>query len=520
MQTAPKPEVLKRKVKKSGIPVNIALIMFDSTSAANFIRKMPKTNDYLKTRPTVFMKGNTIVGDGTTAQLCAMLTGVPEEEQPEARRSKPNAKVVDDWKWVFRDYQKHGYVTMYSEDSPGLGTFNYRLKGFKNPPTDHYGSYTERLKIAFLLFSDLTHGNMNSIKFADADLLELLQTMDRDNYLDDTIVFIFGDHGLRFGAMRKTFQGKLEERLPHMSITFPTWFPKRYPQLYEAVQQNSKLLTTPFDIYGTIQHVLSYPLAPKGVTIGQSLFIPIDAQNRTCASTGVEDHWCPCMNFENVPIQDPVVKKIANFTVAFINNLLKNDSKVEPLCHKLSLKEVKTALREMPNDKVQKFKTSYRDHRCDSCGVSLGDKDENTLTHDTLYQIQFVTSPNDGFYEASVRVHGAIDTAILRCVPYKIESYIARQSSHGRNFALPPSTISPSIYYRALSGLIGPYRALSGLIGPYRALSGLYRATSGHFGPYRAISGLNRAISGLIGPFHLALIGTYTRTTSRTTRTN
>jgi len=57
MQTAPKPEVLKRKVKKSGIPVNIALIMFDSTSAANFIRKMPKTNDYLKTRPTVFMKG-------------------------------------------------------------------------------------------------------------------------------------------------------------------------------------------------------------------------------------------------------------------------------------------------------------------------------------------------------------------------------------------------------------------------------------------------------------------------------
>ncbi|KAK3733622.1 hypothetical protein QZH41_016397 [Actinostola sp. cb2023] len=386
--------------------------------------------------------GNTIVGDGTTAQLCAMLTGIPEEEQPEARRSKPNATFVDDWRWVFRDYQKHGYVTMYSEDSPGDATFNYRLKGFKNPPTDHYGRYfwlqaksqmktshcagndavhritfkyflslfhtytAERLKIAFLNFSDLTHNNINSLKFADADLLELLQTMDRETYLDDTIVFIFGDHGLRFGAMRKPLQGKLEERLPHMSITFPTWFPNRYPQLYEAVQQNSKLLTTPFDIYGTMQHVLSYPLPPKGVNIGQSLFIPIDAQNRTCASTGVEDHWCPCMNFENVPIQDAIVKKVANFSVAFINKLLKNDSKVEPHCHKLSLKEVKTVLREMPNDKVQKFKTSYRDHRCDSCGVTLGDKDENTLTHDTLYQIQFVTSPNDGFYEASVRIHG------------------------------------------------------------------------------------------------------------------
>lgn len=369
-----------------------------------------------------------------------MLTGIPEENEPEARRSKPNAKSVDDWRWVFRDYRDRGYVTMYSEDSPEFATFNYRLKGFRNPPTDHYGryfwmeakrhqrashcagndamhrltfnyflslfrTYKEHSKFAFINFSDLTHDDINAVQLADQDLFELLTTMEKENYLDETIVFIFGDHGLRFGKMRKTLQGKLEERLPHMSITFPTWFPQKHPKLYEAVKHNSKLLTSPFDIYATLQHVLSYPLPPKGVNIGQSLFFPIDPKKRTCASTGVEDHWCPCMNFETVSKGEAIVRRLATFSVEFINKQVeKEGSKVKSLCHKLSLKEIKTASREMPNDKVQKFKQSSGDHRCDSCGVVLGGKDKNTLVQDTIYQIQFVTSPNDGFYEASVKV--------------------------------------------------------------------------------------------------------------------
>ena len=32
----------------------------------------------------------------------------------------------------------HGYVTSFCEDSPGIGTFQYRLLGFKDPPTDYY----------------------------------------------------------------------------------------------------------------------------------------------------------------------------------------------------------------------------------------------------------------------------------------------------------------------------------------------------------------------------------------------
>ena len=47
MHVFPKMEVIERQQKPGGIPLNIALIMFDTTSAANFRRKMPNSLEYL-----------------------------------------------------------------------------------------------------------------------------------------------------------------------------------------------------------------------------------------------------------------------------------------------------------------------------------------------------------------------------------------------------------------------------------------------------------------------------------------
>ena len=71
------------------------------------------------------------MGDGTTAQLSAMLTGIEEARQPEARRRIRSSHTVDNWRWIFKDFKYHGYATMFSEDSPLLASFNYRLHGFK-----------------------------------------------------------------------------------------------------------------------------------------------------------------------------------------------------------------------------------------------------------------------------------------------------------------------------------------------------------------------------------------------------
>ena len=58
MHVFPKKEVLERPTKPGGIPLNVALIMFDSTSAANFRRKMPNTLEYLtKNLDSLLMEG-------------------------------------------------------------------------------------------------------------------------------------------------------------------------------------------------------------------------------------------------------------------------------------------------------------------------------------------------------------------------------------------------------------------------------------------------------------------------------
>ena len=58
MHVFPKKEVLERQPKPGGIPLNVALIMFDSTSAANFKRKMPKSWEYLtKSLDSILMQG-------------------------------------------------------------------------------------------------------------------------------------------------------------------------------------------------------------------------------------------------------------------------------------------------------------------------------------------------------------------------------------------------------------------------------------------------------------------------------
>ena len=67
-----------------------------------------------------------------------MFTGIEEARQPEARRRIRSSHTVDNWRWIFKGFKYHGYATMFSEDSPLMASFNYRLHGFKEPPTDHY----------------------------------------------------------------------------------------------------------------------------------------------------------------------------------------------------------------------------------------------------------------------------------------------------------------------------------------------------------------------------------------------
>ena len=79
---------LAKSFQEKGLPLNVLIIGFDSTSRANFVRKLPRVKSFLETKlTTFFMEGMSIVGDATTPVLTAMLTGKDETVLPEGRTS-------------------------------------------------------------------------------------------------------------------------------------------------------------------------------------------------------------------------------------------------------------------------------------------------------------------------------------------------------------------------------------------------------------------------------------------------
>jgi hypothetical protein len=122
-------------------PPDVIMIGLDSMSHNAWKRYLPKTYKHLTASlGAVTLNGYNIVGDATLAALLPMLTGLTEYELAETDRDYLGVgRAVDDFPWIWRKFSERGYATAYIEDQPWINTFNHRLFGFKNQPTDVYG---------------------------------------------------------------------------------------------------------------------------------------------------------------------------------------------------------------------------------------------------------------------------------------------------------------------------------------------------------------------------------------------
>lgn len=127
-------------VPDTGLKLNVLMFGFDSLSRNTFIRKLPKTYNFITQQlNTQVLEGYNIVGDGTPQALIPILTGKIELELPETRkRMSHKANYVNVYPMIWNKYKEHNYITGFMEDVPHIGTFTYRLKGFDEQPTHHY----------------------------------------------------------------------------------------------------------------------------------------------------------------------------------------------------------------------------------------------------------------------------------------------------------------------------------------------------------------------------------------------
>ncbi|KAK5646629.1 hypothetical protein RI129_005093 [Pyrocoelia pectoralis] len=421
-----KPEVAKFSVLQAPPEkLNVLIIGLDSVSRVNFHRQMPKTLKVLQKMGAIEFLGYNKVADNTLPNLGAILTGMALEELVTTCWRKRSDR-FDDCNFLWKNYSNNNYATVFAEDSAWMGMFHYTKMGFKKQPTDYYwgpfdyaaeknignaivqqasqcvGSrpiyqvllhYTQKFTQVmhhnhipyFGLFwsASLSHNFLNKPQLGDESYANFFDQLQKFNILKNTVLIFMSDHGIRFGPIRTTYQGRMEERLPFLFTVFPTAYRETYYQVYANLNRNSKRLTTPFDLHETLkdllnpfslnQELLNIRILNRTVTKrGYSLFEPIPT-NRTCEAAGISVHWCTCQNSTVVDINSSAVVDATTFLVQYMNKQL--DGYAD--CAKLTLVDISNARLHANNDEL---KGSTED-----------------------YTIAFRTAPGDGHFEATVR---------------------------------------------------------------------------------------------------------------------
>ena len=155
-----------------------------------------------------------------------LLLGKFESELPEARKGFAGSQPLDRWSHIFKDFKAQGYATLFSEDAPVYAAFNYRLHGFKDPPTDHFSryfweaahmtspqcvhskpqhqihfdyitsfleAYRNQPKFGLFFMSEISHNNLENVYFCADNFVALLRHLYGGNLLNDSLLIVMSD---------------------------------------------------------------------------------------------------------------------------------------------------------------------------------------------------------------------------------------------------------------------------------------------------------------------------------------
>ncbi|XP_046407884.1 uncharacterized protein LOC124172481 isoform X2 [Ischnura elegans] len=460
-------EKMARASDKSTQPTSILLVGIDSSSRLNFLRAMPKTRAVLERAGAIGMNAYNKVGDNTFPNLLAILAGTSEEDalgmnkqttKPKGYRCWPNTvTVVDNCPYLFKSFSNEGYVTLFTEDQPDLGTFTYAKKGFRNQPTDHYvrpyylfaqsrlkvtqmkldwcysnreshlrtmdyvrsflGTYHSKVPFFGLVyFTSMSHNSPPDIELVDDDMAEfmrdLIEVADAGMEKNGEGMFLafLSDHGARFGKLRESPLGWLEERVPFLYIRPPLKFNETrgpatsYQSLvksqYPALVLNRKRLTSPFDLHFTLSSYLPGNTRPDSSCAEcYDLLSQVVPLNRTCSDAAVPNKWCACAKRSTISVDDPDVAKASMAAVKYINYKLFNNKE----CARLKMESIVAA------------------HHL---SIKTQAKERNVIK---LLEVTFTTVPGEAIFEAST-LKNKDGGFFLQFDPNRLNSY-GNQSS-------------------------------------------------------------------------------------------
>lgn len=157
--------------------------------------------------------------------------------------------------------------------------------------------FKKQCHFSFSFFTDITHDDPNNLEFMDNTMKEFLERSYNNNYLNNTVLVMMGDHGHRISAIQYTYVGRIEERASFFSVYFPKWFRDKHPEIMKNLKYNKNRLTSNFDVHQMLKDIADAKFDDKPdqrSTRGTSLFQKIPT-NRTCESAEIPENHCLCM---------------------------------------------------------------------------------------------------------------------------------------------------------------------------------------------------------------------------------
>ncbi|KAH8377216.1 hypothetical protein KR093_004276, partial [Drosophila rubida] len=409
---------------------SVVLIGVDSMSRMNFRRTMPKTSEFVSQRGWYEMEGYNKVADNTLVNLLPILMG-KTKERIQRKCHHNDFECIEEFQWIWKDYKKQGYTVALAEDLAALGVlFNNADVGYFPGPVDHtlhplmlkmeqvlkiyvrYGynycigrrltvsymfdfcqqfvsRYVEDLNLptfGYFWTSTFTHDYNFGAASLDVKFVEFLQRLQAHHLFDHAIVILFSDHGARFGELLKLSDGFLEERLPMLHIFLPPWFRREYPKYAHALYTNRNRLSSNFDLYNTLRHILqlnatkSSDLPPLASCLqSRSLLHPLPRE-RSCEDACIAEHWCTCKDFIT-QLMDADMFYLSKLIIYHINRWMLVHE-FNHFCQRIQLLDMEKAEKKM----------------------LLEENNGETMQRGiATYRLRFRSFPNSAVFEATVR---------------------------------------------------------------------------------------------------------------------
>jgi hypothetical protein len=252
----------------------------------------------------------------------------------------------------------------------------------------------------------LAHEDFNLLSRGDEPLLRTLRFLHEAGHLNNTALFLMGDHGARAGKIIQTRQGRLEDLAPLLYILLPSWFKTKYGNAWNNLISNQDKLVSPFDIHRTLLQLSNLETIKDGKIERnlksksyQSIFDRMNP-NRSCQSAGIPIQWCPCLESINVEGDSDIdAIDAGKFVVRSINSFI-NDSL---LCAELSLKGI-----------VEARKSVFSKGGNINSGGGGGRMSINLV---------FVTTPGDAVFQSTVYRESVKEPWILTDQPDRLSRY-------------------------------------------------------------------------------------------------